>query len=354
MDFDKVPHSLLIHKLHHYGIRGEVNNWIKNWLSDRKQAVVAEGEKSEPVSVESGVPQGSVLGPGLFLYYINDFPSRLRSKVSLFADDTITYLVIILPKDTETLQEDLNELATWEDRWHMQFHVCCAHRLWKESSYPGRLQAAWPNSRQSQISQVSWSYPNWGSKMGPTHKQHLWQGKLDDWLLKMKPEYWCDLAQGKSILHSCETSSWVWNPYTQTNIQKLEMVQRRAARYVKTDTGIPHVYQTTDMLSTMNWWSVQDRRRDARLCMMYKVDRNLVAITKDKRLAPTNEKNPALSHQSLPDTELQNRSKKELILPKDSSWLECASSRHHWRRVPGCFQSPGDNSDPLTNAWKIF
>ena len=68
-------------------------------------------------------------------------------------DGTIAYLVIILPKDTETLQEDLNELATWEDSWHMHFHVCCAHRLRKESSYPGRLQAAWPIFRQSQVSQ---------------------------------------------------------------------------------------------------------------------------------------------------------------------------------------------------------
>ena len=114
--FDKVHHSILILKLHHYSIREKVNNWIKNWLSDRKQAVEVEGEKPEPVSVDSGVPQGSVLGPGLFLYYINDLPSRLRSKVRPFADGTIAYLVIILPKDTETLQEDLNELATWEDR----------------------------------------------------------------------------------------------------------------------------------------------------------------------------------------------------------------------------------------------
>ena len=87
--FDKVDHSLLTHKLHHYGIRGEVNTWIKNWLKDRTQSVVVEGEKSEPVSVDSGVPQGSVLGPGLFLYYINDLPERLRSRVRLFADDTI-------------------------------------------------------------------------------------------------------------------------------------------------------------------------------------------------------------------------------------------------------------------------
>ena len=121
--FDKVDHSLLTHKLHHYGIRGEVNTWIKNWLKDRTQSVVVEGEKSEPVSVDSSVPKGSVLGSGLFLYYINDPPERLRSRVCLFADDTIAYLVIILPKDTEALQEGLENLATWENKWHMEFHA---------------------------------------------------------------------------------------------------------------------------------------------------------------------------------------------------------------------------------------
>ena len=121
--FDKVDHTLLTHKLNHYGIKGVVNTWIKNWLNDRKQSVVVDGEKSELVSMDSGVPQGSVLGPGSFLYYINDLPARLRSRVCLFADDTIAYLVIILPKDTESLQEDLEELAIWENKWHMEFHA---------------------------------------------------------------------------------------------------------------------------------------------------------------------------------------------------------------------------------------
>ena len=75
-------------------IQGNVNRWIKNWLANHKQTVVVEGEQSQFVSVESGVPQGSVLGPCLFLYYINDLPAKLHSSVRLFADDTIAYLVI--------------------------------------------------------------------------------------------------------------------------------------------------------------------------------------------------------------------------------------------------------------------
>ena len=138
-------------------------NWIKNWQSDRKQAVEIKGEKTEPVSVDSGVPQGSVLGPGLFLYYINDLPSRLWSKVHLFADDAFVYLVIILPKDTETLQEDLNELSTWEDRWHMQFHAkkcvvltVSGKKVPIQADYKLHCQTL----DQSPISQVPWSYPN--------------------------------------------------------------------------------------------------------------------------------------------------------------------------------------------------
>jgi hypothetical protein len=120
--FDKVNHSLLIHKLQHYGIIGKSVRWIQNWLANRKQSVVIDGSTSDAVSVDSGVPQGSVLGPGLFLYYINDLQSRLTSTVRLFADDTIAYLTISNNNDAETLQKDLDKLGHWENEWSMKFH----------------------------------------------------------------------------------------------------------------------------------------------------------------------------------------------------------------------------------------
>ena len=121
--FDKVCHSLLIHKLQHYGIRGKIISWIEGWLSNRTQSVVIDGERCEPVSVESGVLQGSVLGPGLFLYYINDLPEGLNSIVRLFADDTIAYLVIVKPHDAEKVQADLTTMGVWEVLWKMKFHA---------------------------------------------------------------------------------------------------------------------------------------------------------------------------------------------------------------------------------------
>ena len=87
--FDKVPHRRLLHKLDYYGIRGSTHKWINSSLSGRTQKVVLDGQASDPVPVLSGVPQGSVLGPILFLIFINDLPDNIRSSVHLFADDCV-------------------------------------------------------------------------------------------------------------------------------------------------------------------------------------------------------------------------------------------------------------------------
>ena len=89
--FDKVLHRRLLHKLEYYGIRGSTHKWINSWLSGRTQQVVLDGQASDPVSVLSSVPQGSVLGPVLFLIFINDLLDNIRSSVCLFLDDCVLY-----------------------------------------------------------------------------------------------------------------------------------------------------------------------------------------------------------------------------------------------------------------------
>ena len=109
--FDKVPYEHLGVKLCHYGIRGNILAWIRSFLSNRSQQVLVEGVRSSPAPVTSGVPQGSVLGPLLFLVYTNDIPARVKSTTRLFADDSLLYRKIKSPADT---QEDLNALQEWD------------------------------------------------------------------------------------------------------------------------------------------------------------------------------------------------------------------------------------------------
>ena len=120
--FDKVSHNLLLHKLLNMGITGPVHTWISAFLSNRKQRVVVNGETSQEAEVLSGVPQGSVLGPVLFLCYINDLPDCVRSQVRLFADDSLLYRAINSQQDIHKLQQDLNSLQLWAEKWKMHFN----------------------------------------------------------------------------------------------------------------------------------------------------------------------------------------------------------------------------------------
>ena len=103
-------------------MRGQLLNWINAFLTDRKQQVVLNGENSQPQSVISGVPQGSVLGPLLLLCYINDIPTVLKSKIKLYADDALLYRNINSEEDIAILQPDLNSLSQWAKKWQMNFN----------------------------------------------------------------------------------------------------------------------------------------------------------------------------------------------------------------------------------------
>ena len=127
--FDKVPHRRLLHKLDYYGIRGSSHKWTSSWLSGRSQQVVLDGQASDPVPVLSGVPQASVLGPILFLIFINDLLDNIKSLVRLFAEDCVLYSNIHSLQDCLILQEDLDSLGLWEADWQMKFNVAKCHSM---------------------------------------------------------------------------------------------------------------------------------------------------------------------------------------------------------------------------------
>nr|VZH93787.1 unnamed protein product [Spirometra erinaceieuropaei] len=129
--FDTVPHQKLLHKLEKIGIGGNFLKWTENFLVGRHQVVCIGRGKSDVAMVDSGVFQGSVLGPILFLIYVYDVARDLDCKVAMFADDMKIWIVIRGPADEDRLQMNLNRLEEWSNRWLLRFNVakCSILRL---------------------------------------------------------------------------------------------------------------------------------------------------------------------------------------------------------------------------------
>ena len=114
--FDKVSHEKLLKKLQHYGFGGSLLAWFRSYLRDRSQRVTVPGTTSSSLPVTSGIPQGSILGPMLFLLYVNLLPDTVHnSQLAAFADDTKIFKTIKSLLDTVALQKDISNLVTWSD-----------------------------------------------------------------------------------------------------------------------------------------------------------------------------------------------------------------------------------------------
>ena len=122
--FDKVPHERLLRKVEAYGIGGPLLGWIRSFLTRRKRRVRVGEDSSKWTQVTSGIPQGSVLGPTLFVLYINDLPDSIQnnSTAVMFADDRKLFARTDTSKDKEKLQEDLDCVCKWSSLWLLKFH----------------------------------------------------------------------------------------------------------------------------------------------------------------------------------------------------------------------------------------
>ena len=288
--FDKVNHSLLIHKLEHYGVGGQVNSWIQNFLSGRKQAVVVDGSKSNFTAVRSGVPQGSVLGPCLFLVYINDLPNYVDSNSRLFADDAAVDRAIVTPRDPETLQNDLHSLTDWESQWDAEFHtVKCnlmtvSRRLIKEDRvykmHGHELQKVEEAKYLGVIHQQDGS---WSRHIEETVKKANQTLGFLRRNLKIGSKRTKNLAYKTLVRPILEYASTVWDPHLQKEIADIEKVQRRAARFVMNRHR--NTSSVGEMLEILQWPTLQERRQNSRLTMLTKILDDKVTV-KCKDLKP--------------------------------------------------------------------
>ena len=290
--FDKVPHKRLSTKLLHYGITGQLLKWIESFLSNRSQQVLIDGQMSTPSPVTSGVPQGTVLGPLLFLLYINDMPEKVSSTTRLFADDSLLYRKVKTERDSAILQEDLRKLETWEQDWQMAFNPSkceVIHITGKRNPLKTKYQLHGHNLNVTKS----------GKYLGVTLTEKLnWNEHVDITAKKANNS----LAFLRRNLASCpkdikaqsykslvrpilEYASTSWDPHTSTNINRLEAVQRRAARFVEGDYKTTS--STSQMIANLGWQPLQQRRTDARLVLMYRITYMLIDIPASMFLHPS-------------------------------------------------------------------
>ena len=119
---DTVPHQRYLRKLKAYGVIGKLLEWIRDFLSGRRQRVMVNGKLSSWTDILSGIPQGSVLGPILFVIFINDLPDVVSSTAIMFADDTKLFREIRTMEDNDILQQDLDNLVEWSNKWQLGFN----------------------------------------------------------------------------------------------------------------------------------------------------------------------------------------------------------------------------------------
>ena len=211
--------------------------------------------------VVSGVPQGTVLGPLLFLLHINDLPSVVSSKVRLFADDCLIYRNIKNKEDQMALQKDLNLLENWGNTWGMRFNYSLTGQLLEEVMDAKYLGVTLSN-------ELEWSKHIATMTSKANSKLSFLRRNLKGCPEKLKQTAYF------SLLHSfMEYGATVWDPYQKYNRDKIERVQRRAARFVTSRYS-----RYSSVSDVLGWMPLSQRRQEARLILFYKIINGLAQV----------------------------------------------------------------------------
>ena len=275
--FDKVPHRRLMNKLRLYGLHGDISRWIYSFLSHRTQQVIVDGSKSGASDVQSGVPQGTVMGPLLFLLFINDMPAVVDpgTRVRLYADDCLVYRCIKSIQDQLQFQRDLDALTKWGQLWGMKFNATKCHIMTVTN-----LEA--PLSKYYQLDGSVLSYVDVATYLGImlqstlSFKEHIQNtaNKCNSRLgflrrnLRGCPQALKQTAYFSLVRSSAEYASTIWDPHHRTDKETLQKVQNRAIRWVCGKSPREEV-SVSQLARELKWPPLEQRRKAQRLALMY-------------------------------------------------------------------------------------
>ncbi len=278
--FDQVRHKRLINKLYSYGIRSNILEWIRYFLFERTHCVVVNGCFSDHAPVLSGIPQGSVLGPILFVLYMNDLPDMPKIECYLFADDTKLYNKISSQAHQEQLQEDLDALHRWSKIWLLNFHpdkckvvsVCMLRNNNKEYYYKFKC------GNNVHVLEIVAKIKDLGVTVDSnisfeTHinekvsKVNSMAGLIRRNVLYLDEDMFNSLYKSQVRPH-LEYANSVWHPHKQKYLIlcALENVQRRATKYVPSLKGLSY----SDRLNKLSQPTLTYRRARGDMIKVYK------------------------------------------------------------------------------------
>ena len=291
--FDKVGHIRLLYKLQNLGVNPQIINWVKSFLSNRSQKVAVDGYLSSELPVLSGVPQGSVLGPCLFLVYINDLPDSVKCNARMFADDTIVYLTINSISDSLSLQQDLLSLESWERAWSMEFNPdkCEVLRIFRKKNpviYPYKLHnVALKTCETAKYLGVTISKDlNWSKHIDNITSKATCSLRFIQRNVKTDNKKVKIAAYNTYVRPQLEYCSSIWHPWQKTLTNKVESVQRSAARYVMSDYN--YTSSVTQMLKILGWNTLHYRRLQTSLIMFYRIRSQTVAVDQSHLISTRN------------------------------------------------------------------
>ena len=270
--FDKVPHKRLMLKIKALGISGKIYEWISDWLRNREQRVVLLGSCSRWIKVKSGVPQGSVLGPLLFLIYINDIDELVSSNLLKFADDTKIVSVVSNKNDIDKLQQDLRNVCKWSKDWLMLFNVekCKIMHIGnnnKKAIYEmdGKILEEVTEERDlGVIIQNNLKCDKQCAKSVSTANRIL--GMIKRTFCYLDKDVVLQLYKSLVRPH-LEYSVQAWRPHLRKDIDLIERVQRRATKLISSLKDMTY----ENRLKLLNLTTLETRRLRGDLIEVYKI-----------------------------------------------------------------------------------
>ena len=281
--FDSVPYRRLLKKLEAHGIKGKILSWIKDFLIGRKQQVVVNGIKSKKSDVISGVPQGSVLGPSLFVLYITDIDIGIRSNIQKFADDTKIYRQIDSEDDIKILQEDLIKLEEWSKKWLLKFNVDKCKTMHfghanPEFSYELNGKKLNRSSEEKDLGVIVCDTLHPSVQCAKAANRAMSALGVVKKSFKHLDEESLPVLYKSYIRPHMETCVQAWSPYYKRDIEVLEKIQRRTTKLVPSLKQLPY----EERLSRLNLMPLEERRLRGDLIETYKILKGIDKVNQAK------------------------------------------------------------------------